>query len=171
MKMSKHFPKGGLIAYTEDVVEFGVFRHSSNLEIGERRFGKPESCIVDSRRGVRLESYPLRRCGRGSKCIKLMLALYGNNVSGHKKVDDLERMRPGPDKRRRVQTSWIQATKRSTHCSRMRLRPCRAQGSSCVAFAINFSGRDRFGMYSRGGVEDRLKVQQSLWCLGCVVQD
>jgi hypothetical protein len=108
MKMSNHFPKGGRISYTEDVVEFGVFRHSSNLEVGEGRFDKLESCIVGSRRGVRLESCPLRRCGRGSKSIELMLALYGNNVSvqsGHKKVDDLERMRPGPDKRRRVQTS------------------------------------------------------------------
>lgn len=55
------FCLGAVLRDTEDVVEFGVFRHSSNLEVREGRFDKPESCIVGSRRGLRLESCPLRR--------------------------------------------------------------------------------------------------------------
>jgi hypothetical protein len=44
--MSNGFTKRGANAYTEDIVEFGVFRHVSGLGVGEGRFDELDPMLL-----------------------------------------------------------------------------------------------------------------------------
>jgi hypothetical protein len=138
--MSNDFTKRGANAYTEDIVEFGVFHHVSGLGVGEGRIDELDPMLLTLSEGC-VSRAVFCALSEGVRKETSLCWLYLNIVSSqfnNKTSDNLDSMRPGSYNRGRVEASSIQATKRFTHCSRMRLRPCGAQGASCAVFAVNF---------------------------------